>query len=156
MKFEKDPKSPPLTTSLCTSFEKEHSLTLPDDYKYFLCNTLNGGSLSCKKTSIALPNNDATPINNFFGIDAHETFNINEKMWILGDEDLPADMIPIANDPGGNFFFLKTSTEDAGKVFFYDHEMESNDPPTADNNPSLTVVANSFTEFLDSIECIEI
>ena len=155
MRFKQAPNSKLLLKSLCSKFEQKHTLKLPGDYKSFLCTTINGGTLSCKETSISLPNGDVTTLNSFLGIGVIDEYNIEKNIWMLGEERLPSHMIPIADDPGGNFFFLQASGKTSGKVYFYNHEEQPNYPPAADNNPSLTLIADTFTNFLESIECIE-
>lgn len=155
MNFIQDKNSVLLTENQCNEFEHAQALRLPGQYKSFLCNIVNGGKPSCKRTSISIPAWGRTHITSFLGIDADGYFNLQKSAWILGEDRLPKGMIPIADDPSGNFFFLALSGEETGKVYFFFHEEEANDPPTANNNPSLTQIANSFNEFLDSIECIE-
>jgi hypothetical protein len=52
---------------------------------------------------------------------------------------LPDSVIPIADDPGGNYISLAVYKPDCGKVYFWDHEADT-----------LTPLAESFTSFLDS------
>lgn len=155
MKYKQDINSSLLTDHLCNSFEQDYSVKLPDDYKYFLCKTLNGGVLACADDTIQLPDGSCTDIQLFRGVGADGAYNMEEAISGLGKESIPVGMIPIANDSGGNFFFLETIGENIENVYFFNHEAEPNDPPTADSNPSLSLVAHSFNEFLDNIECIE-
>lgn len=155
MNYYQDPDSMRLTEKQCSTFEIKHNLTLPNDYKDFLCSTVNGGKPQCEEPAISIPNWGTTLITTFFGVGANGNYNIEKNIWMLGTAELPERMIPIADDPAGNCFFLETSGENLGNVYFYFHEEEPNDPPTATNNPSLTLVAHSFNEFLDNIECIE-
>lgn len=155
MNFIQDVNSVLLTESLCNEFEQKIRARLTNDYKNFLLQTVNGGRIDGEGYLVTVPNWGKTVMNSFLGIGAHERFNLEKTIWLLGEDQLPAGMIPIAVDPGGNFFFLALSGDETGKVYFYFHEEEPNDPPTASNNPSLTVLTNSFTEFLDIIEHIE-
>ena len=155
MKFKQDKNSTLLSESLCNSFEQNYSVKLPAEYKSFLSETLNGGVLTCTDDTIYLPDGSCTEIQLFRGIGADDSYSMEEAISGLGAESIPVGMVPIANDSGGNFFFLETSGENIGSVYFFDHEQQANAPPTAENNPSLTFLANSFTDFLESIECIE-
>lgn len=155
MNFKQDPDSILLSEYLCTSFEQKHSIKLPEDYKHFLTNIVNGGEVSCSNPVINIPNGGKTLLTIFLGIGAKGSFNMENDIWMLGEERLPQGMIPIADDPGGNYFFMQTIGENTGNIYFFDHEVEPNEPPTIDDNPSMTLVTTSFTEFLNSIECIE-
>lgn len=64
---------------------------------------------------------------------------------------IPADMIVIGNDPGSSNVLLGINGEQKGKVFFWDVNLfphEDNVPETYEN---ISFVADSFTEFLDSL-----
>jgi hypothetical protein len=50
------------------------------------------------------------------------------------------DTVPIARDPCGNLITLGLSGTGAGKVYFYDHEIDA-----------ATLLADRFTEFLDRL-----
>ena len=63
---------------------------------------------------------------------------------------VPADLLPVGDDLAGNLICLAIAGDHAGRVFFWDHEMEADggDPPTMDN---MELVADSFTEFVGRV-----
>ena len=114
---------------------------LPRDYRDFLLWT-NGGR----------------PVNNVCvaaGTDVHWIFGLNEapawsSLWSTIDTyagRLPADVMPVASDSGGNLFVLE-STGDAGRVLFWDHEAEFD---RDGGGPAFVVVASGFAQFLEEL-----
>ena len=74
-----------------------------------------------------------------------ETYKLDEKR-------LPASLLPIAHDPGGNLICLACAGEDAGRVYFWDHESEVDYTVEADSvRPNLYPLAESLPEFLASL-----
>ena len=144
-----------LTQEKCREFEHTRSLYLPDDYKHFLMHVLNGGKTVSEQPVVSIPDQGDTVIMSFLGIGAKDPYNLEQCIWALEGERLPEGMIPIADDPGGNFFFLDLSNNTPGNVYFFHHDWESNFPPTIENNPSLVFLANSFTVFLNLIDCLD-
>ena len=67
---------------------------------------------------------------------------------------LPPELFPVAYDPGGNLIAVSTGGENAGKVYFWDHEMEDDEASTADHDPyfdNVSLIANSFDEFFNGL-----
>jgi hypothetical protein len=63
---------------------------------------------------------------------------------------MPEEMLPIAADAGGNLVLLALAGQDAGKVFFWNHEIEAlvEDPASSEH---LNLIANSFQEFCEGL-----
>ena len=61
--------------------------------------------------------------------------------------DSPAGLVPIADDPNGNYLFLSVAEDDFGKVCFGDHELRDSETGYI----VVSDVAESFTEFLNII-----
>ncbi len=63
---------------------------------------------------------------------------------------MPAELLPIGHDPGGNLICLAYRGEQRGTIYYWDHEMEAEEgePATWDN---LYPLAKSFTEFLNGL-----
>ena len=137
------------------AFQEKYQLTLPDDYADFLLSTLNGGKVDSNEATIKIDGWGVTIVNSLYGIATGKNHDIDRIMWLIGDDIIPKESIPIGSDPGGNSFFLATEKPHSGKVYFSFHEEEPNDPPTIENNPSLWHVADSFTEFLGKIKCMD-
>ena len=131
-------------------FERELKAELPKDYFDFLVR-YNGGKPSADTFEYKLRDGRSWTggVQDFLGFDVENWKNIIFFSHMRGDR-VPENMIPIANDEGGNFVLLTISGQDKGKVLFWDHDEESEDdePPTNDN---LYFIANSFTEFLEKL-----
>ncbi len=66
---------------------------------------------------------------------------------------IPNDLLPIGEDPGGNIICLGVKDKRKAKVYFWDHEEEK--PVLEGENiddSNLYLIANSFTEFILSLE----
>ena len=72
-----------------------------------------------------------------------KTFKINQKR-------LPDNLIPIANDPGGNLFCISTHGDDEGKIYFWEHEFEVEDDQKP-NYSNVFFVANNLENFIDNL-----
>lgn len=60
-------------------------------------------------------------------------------------------MIPIADDPGGNLFVINVDkTGDFGKIYFWDHNNESDGEPQPYYG-NVHFIANSFCEFIGQL-----
>ena len=63
---------------------------------------------------------------------------------------IPEDLFPIAHDAGDNLILIGAEGANAGKVFFWHHELEADEgePPTYDN---AFLIADTFEAFLASL-----
>jgi len=71
----------------------------------------------------------------------------NNKIYL---SRIPRESITIATDPGGNQICYIVSGDNAGKIYFWDHEEEvkEGEKPGFEN---MTLIAESFEEFLKII-----
>ena len=136
--------------------EEQIGVTLPADYASFLVEyggtTLDGGD-----EYVAFPYLEEYPrgkiglLNVFFGIIPGNGYDIVDN-YLAYKGRMPFNLLPIANDPGGNVICLAIYGEDEGKVYFWDHEEEDvvdeGIEPSRDN---LYLVAHSFEEFINSL-----
>ena len=60
---------------------------------------------------------------------------------------IPTGFVPIGCDPFGNLFLIQISGENHGKIFFWDHERET-ESPAMDN---ISFVADSFEAFVENL-----
>lgn len=131
------------------SFESKLSLSLPEEYREFLYQ-YNGG-LTSEGSDTYLINEKQVVIDRLFGIDTKPSYDIESLLYSYADR-FPKGIIPIGEDPGGNYICLNVNMGvDYGKVLFYDHEIENEDEqgrPTWDN---LSLIANSFNSFTEQL-----
>lgn len=102
---------------------------------YVECATINNGGRP-EHTRIS----DDFAVKALVRIDENADLNLTKTKNILSDR-LPEKMIAFANDSFGNYFCFDFASSNEPKVVFWDHE---------DN--SITVVANSFDEFLSLLK----
>src|SRR5665213_632955 len=87
----------------------------------------------------------------FFAVYDGEYNNFETEYWAfkMQARRLPDALVPIADDGLGNIVCLAITGPDVGKIFFWDHELESDTgTPTYDN---CRLVADSFGEFIDML-----
>ncbi|NJB86793.1 hypothetical protein GGR26_002570 [Lewinella marina] len=78
-----------------------------------------------------------------------EGYGITQVLENKGDL-FPQGAIPIASDPGGNYFLLLTNTN--GPVHFWDHEQESQDRKgSIEEYDNLYFIASDFKTFLNRL-----
>ena len=123
--------------------------SLPYDYRNFMAK-YNGGRP--EPSGFVFPTTNGmsdSAVRYFLTLDeSEERYSIQEFLNRYIDR-IPQKLVPIACDSFGNLVLLDAGAKSVGAVCFWDHEKESVDEPTWDN---ITVVAASFTEFLDSLE----
>ena len=139
----------PLQEQDITRVEAELGYSLPPQYRRFLLQH-NGGRPHPDAFLIAdNPVDDHGLVDMFLCVKPGDLYHI--VAWAARYRSrIPAELLPIAVDPGGNLICLATQGERTGKVYFWDHEEETpegNDPGT-DN---IYVIAGSFDSFLASL-----
>lgn len=130
------------------ALEMKMDIKLPDDYKEFLIETNGGIPEVTQMFSFCETNPEngkkydmETDIQNFSRIDEIPFFYEN----LVGAGAIPVKYLSIACDSCGNEILLCVNEfENYGKVFFGNHEVYQ----TGTNYFNLSLVANSFTEFL--------
>lgn len=80
----------------------------------------------------------------------YDNFETYFNMYKVDQVRLPAELIPIAHDPGGNLVCISVDGPRCGAIYFWDHEKEAGngDTPTYSN---VYIVSQSFNQFLDSL-----
>ncbi len=99
-------------------------------------------------------NNDETEsrIHYFLGIHENEYSNMKDYFldYKIEEKRMPDSFFPFAYDPFGNLICIDSEN---GKVYFWDHEKEVDYSVSDDTDHSnLYFVADSFEEFIDSLE----
>lgn len=139
--------NPVATPEGILAFEKAIGAVLPEDYSSFL-QQFNGGRP--REYEVAVPTWGETPLNRLLGLGAPGRSDLAFQTKRMADL-LPEGVIPIGDDPGGNFFCLTVSGPDAGAVSLWDHEADwESDPSNA-----LFRVAGSFSEFVACARAIK-
>lgn len=137
----------PLTEDQITSFEQEHSLKLPDEYRDFL-KQHNGGRPEPASFRYTNPNlEDPTSIvNRLAGINS-EHFDTLQKYLIITEGWIHRSLLPIGIDWFGNYICIKLIGEDIGKIYFWHHE----EAGEAVHEKNIYFIANGFNEFLNNL-----
>ena len=104
-------------------FENEVGIKFPEDYKTFMLKA-NGGTPD-----------DSVKISNLKKIYKTMTY----------EEMIPNDMLPIADDPGGNVIGISLNKDDYGYVYFINHEYDDLDTGYLVKSK----IADSMRDFLD-------
>lgn len=145
-------KYKPTNISHIKEFEKHINLKLPNDYVEFLLE-YNGGRFKEDAYEMLEPTHKKHGL--FQGIDwfftLTEDYNNNLlKNFKLYLNRMPEEFIPIGDDGCGNKICLCIDGKNYGKVYFWDHNWESDEgeEPTYDN---LYLIANTFTEFVNKL-----
>ena len=140
---------PPLQEVDIVGVERRLGIHLPSDYRSFLL-THNGGYPEPSVFTISRGvSGELGVVNRFYGIWKEKEYDLLSEVETFQGR-MPANLLPIACDPGGNQICLSVSGSDRGKVYFWFHEEEADEgePPTYDN---VYFVANSFGELLDNL-----
>lgn len=123
---------------------------LPADYRLFLTRH-NGGhpEPSCFKSSNDTSSFNGSCVHYFYGVgdEAPHCQLLTAFNTLKGR--VPAELIPIADDPFGNQICIAIQGEEIGSIYFWDHETEHK-PPTFQNTnklaSSIGIFINGFFE----------
>lgn len=75
------------------------------------------------------------------------------KTYKIEDKRLPSHILPIAHDSGGNLICISCDNDDAGSIYFWDHENEVDYSVAGDEDYSnLYLIAKSLDEFIDELK----
>lgn len=135
-----EPIYKPISSAEIEALETRLKMKLPLDYFRFLTEH-NGGIPEPNKFNIAI-DTDKDHVTLFFGLSPGDDYDLIENQRTCRNQ-IPAGFLCIAEDPGGNQIVLDCSAENAGAVYFMDHE--------AHTGKNLTKIADSFTAFLESL-----
>ena len=113
-----------------------NNLSIPEDYKSFMFK-YNGGIFY---ESVFMPGPDGPVVAaTFFPLFSPDGNSVDHHFKYFNKE-IGFDMLPFADDPGGNYFFIDCKKDHFGKVYFWDHE-----------NGKMTEIADTFENFLNSL-----
>jgi hypothetical protein len=127
--------SPGASPEAIARFEQVLGRELPEDYRSFLREF--DGAKPIQSPCIPVPNNN-TDVQVIYGISEQlPDYARSYDFLDLRTEDT-AMHVPVANDSGGNMFWLSLADEDFGRVYFVHHDW----------SPSSGLVADSWSQFV--------
>jgi len=143
-----DTPKPPLSEARLVQVEEKIGIRLPEQYRRFLLK-YNGGQpipASFHYKTEAGPYSGSM-VDWFLAIYDGEYNNFESWFELCKGEQprVPANLVPIAHDPGGNLICISVSGSDQGAVYFWDHENEAEDEPDYRN---VHLIDDTFDEFL--------
>ncbi|MGL5833923.1 MAG: SMI1/KNR4 family protein [Waterburya sp.] len=134
--------------------EKQLGFELPSNYKDFL----SFYGLSAFEEYVYFPFQESYPKDDkglfsvFFGIYSDDSYDLIDNYYSYQGR-MSSNLLPIANDPGGNIICMSINTDDKENIYFWDHEDEIVVEKGAKiDNSNLYLIANSFDEFINSLE----
>ena len=142
-----NPQPELINANVISTLECFWDLKLPKSYKDFILST-NGGTPD--KTIFFMRDGREGEIRNFFGIVPDYGRGLLERIKMFSGR-IPKNMLPIANDSGGNLVLLSVSGSDYGKFYFWDHNWEAEEGKVPDYS-NLTLIADSFDEFINGLK----
>ena len=138
------------TDEQLTVFERLIGGVFPDDYRRFL-KSENGGRPEPESFRFKFRDGreEDSSVHYFYALREGQIGNLEGTSKIFRGR-IPPDYLAIATDPFGNKILLRIATRNPGKIYFWDHEKEEDeDMPTLRN---MSLIANSFTEFVEGLE----
>lgn len=144
--LEMSDKFPPVNEEQVVAFERELGRPLPPQYRQFLL--LYNGGRPQKDTFVVSGADDEDIVDFFYGIGINNIYDLLENREIY-ESRIPEELLPIAGDPGDNQICISLTSDNYGKMYFWDHELEF----TPDQ--AITPLADSFDEFIGSLRDYE-
>lgn len=133
-----------LSVEQIEQFEVRNDLKLPEKYKSFLLQC-NGGYTEPSLFKIS-DKQGKSVVNVLNGIG--NMYDNLDKVIEIYEFRLPDRFIPIGDDHGGNVICLGTKEPYYETVYFWDHELEPENP---DDMSNMYFLANDIEEFLNNL-----
>ena len=132
-----------LSEKYIADFEREHQISLPDDYREFLQRT-NGGTLQDAVLKPERPGD--LLIDCLFGINDKDELSLN--FWNNEFEgEIPENSVIVGSDAGGGFLLI-CMEEGLEGVYYYDHSYLF---PTSSDSENTYLISQSFSELLTKL-----
>lgn len=153
----------PLQDAEVAELERMACTRFPDSYRRFLA--MNGATnfghdVQCRAAGPLPPRLSTSgllPFSYFFGATGGTTQDCHSLAWNIDNYAgrIPASFVPIASDGGGNIYCIDCGNYEFGRVFYWDHENESDEDDAGDESVQNThLVAESFDDFMNRFEVI--
>ncbi len=140
--------SPKPSSEKIAAIEEKYNINLPKEYKYFI-EKYNGGKPE-KRYFNTKDNKVSSLVNTFFPLEENGEDNlIDEYNGITLANQIPINMIPIADTPPGNRVVMSISGEDVGCIYYWAWG-EEDDPPSCSYR-YMRIIADSFNDFLSML-----
>jgi SMI1-KNR4 cell-wall len=132
--------------------EEKVGMKIPQTYIDFLLNYNGGIPEPCGFVYRAEETNELGTVNRFLGLHSGKHDNLYDYLMLYKEREkrIPSNLIPIANDPGGNLICLSIDGSDLGNIYFWDHDFEAENETEADYS-NVFFIANSLDEFLQNL-----
>ena len=142
-------RRPPASEKDLISFETSIGCRLPEDYRQFLA-TINGGSVNDDRFTITV--SDSVP--SLCSIGGLAELIENRDCYQLSERRIPSELLWIADTHFSHAFCIGLTKEYRGKIYFWDNDNEpgSSWDGRLETAGNITLLANSFTEFIAGLE----
>ena len=150
----------PLGGDVLTALEQALKVSLPSSYRTFL-GQYNGGIVKDEIVFKALSGDEgAVKIEGFSGVLLNDAGVADFSAFQVQDAAIDAHFLIIGHDGCGNYLCLRKSGEDAGKIYWLDHDSDETLWQAGDLNrqdcevawSSLFLVQNSFEALLEAAD----
>jgi hypothetical protein len=139
----------PVTEDDLRGLEREIGYPLPSDYRTFLMKYgLAAGRGDIRFMSQDNPDEVETSVDVFYGLKTGDTYDLRKVRQTFSDR-LPPHILPVVSGSGGEFC-LSLTGEDTGRVYWWFQEIGRVQSPD-----DLEPIADSFTDFVNSLVCVE-
>jgi hypothetical protein len=136
----------PLDGATISRLEDSLRITLPPSYRKFLMEH-NGGRPVPADFKFKGRTQGST-VDRFLGVHDKPYNNLLRYVETYRGR-VPPNLLPIARDPGDNLVCISVGGPDAGGVYFWDHDWES-DEGTPDYS-NVILITDSFDEFIEGL-----
>ena len=137
----------PISDDAIRVFERFSEINLPKSYREFV-KTYNGGSPEPDCFDFH-GGKDGSVLRYFYGIMNTQSDQDLIYAFRTFRQRIPQDVLPIAEDPFGNLVCLAVKGKNRGKIYFWDHELETEEGEPDYSNMAL--IADSFDELLEEL-----
>lgn len=155
----------PVSPAEIAELERATGGALPEPYRNFL-QTFGGSSLRqivefdpVERLPASVSSRGRGTVDVFYGAAAHQPNDLG-GMLALYRARMPEHFLPIAGDGGGNQIAMLVAGDDAGSIYYWDHNNEwDEDDYVEDGLPvpprlkwqNVTLIAPSFDRFLERL-----